>query len=237
MDMVTCLANFFKYSPQRQKALEGRINDHPDALKSKLVPLCWTHWVERLNALEITLDLTQPVVDTLGDMAVNADRKWNRDTATLVWGLLKRFDFKFLMNLVIVQKILAYTASLTTRLQPRGIDAVKAYKEVCVVIRTLQHVSTNLDEFHCDCFVCACDWAENIEVEVKKPWTCRRQQFRQNAVIVVGSNDKEATAVHFCITVTVRFVDEVLRNMKSRFEEGQAVAVVGFKLIPFCAIS
>ena len=66
MDMVTCLVNFFNYSPQRQKALEDHVNDYPDALKSKLVPLCRTRWVERLNALENTLDLTKPVVDILG---------------------------------------------------------------------------------------------------------------------------------------------------------------------------
>ena len=75
MVMVICLANFLNYSPQRQKFLEGHVNEYSDAVKSKLVPLCRTHWVERLNALEITLDLTQPVVDTLGDTAVNADRK------------------------------------------------------------------------------------------------------------------------------------------------------------------
>lgn len=79
MDMITCLANFFNYSPQRQKALEGHVNDYPNALKSKLVPLCRTRWVERLNALEITLDLAEPV-DTLSEMSVDADRKWNRDT-------------------------------------------------------------------------------------------------------------------------------------------------------------
>ena len=237
MDMVTCLANFFNYSPQRQKALEGHVNDYTDALKSKLIPLCRTRWVERLNALEIMLDLAQPVIDTLGDMAVNADKKWNRDTVTQASALLKRFDFEFVMNLVIVQKILAYSTSLTTMLQSKGIDAVKAYEEVNLVIRTLQHVRTNLDGFHQDCFAYASDLATKIDVEVKKPRTCRRQQFRQNAEITVGSNDKEATAVHFRINVTAPFLDEVLQNMKFRFDKGQAVVVVGFKLIPSCAIS
>ena len=132
--------------------MEGHVNDYLDALKSKLIPLCRTRWVERLNGLEITLDLAQPVIDTLGDMAVNADKKWNRDTVTQASALLKRFDFEFVMNLVIVQNILAYTTSLTTMLQLRGIDAVKPYEEVNLVIRTLQHVRTNLDGFHHDCF-------------------------------------------------------------------------------------
>ena len=132
---------------------------------------------------------------------------------------------------------MAYTTSLTTRLQSRGIDAVRAYKEVRVVIRTQQNVRMNLDDFHHDFFVYACHLSEKIDVEVKKPRTSRKQQFGQNTVIAVGSNDKEATAVHFRITVSAPFLDEVLQNMKVQFEEDQAVAVVGFKLIPSRAIS
>ena len=44
-------------------------------------------------------------------MAVAADRKWKRDTVTQATSLLKRFDFEFIMNLVIVQKIMVYTSS------------------------------------------------------------------------------------------------------------------------------
>ena len=87
---------------------------------------------------------------------------------------LKWFDLEFGMNLVIVQKILAYSFSLTTpMLQSRGINAVKAYEEVNLVIRTLQHIRTNLDGFHHDCFAYASDLAMKIDVDVKKPQTCR----------------------------------------------------------------
>ena len=98
----------FQHLTSKAIALEGHVNDYPDALKSKLIPLWRTRWIERLKALEITLDLTQPIVDTLGDMAVNADKKRNRDTVMQASALLKQFDFEFVMNLVIVQKILTY---------------------------------------------------------------------------------------------------------------------------------
>ena len=74
-------------------------------------------------------------------------------------------------------------------------------------------------------------------MEVKKPRTCRRQQFRQNAEITVHSNDKKATAVHFRINIPAPFLDEILQNMKFMFDKSQAVVVVGFKLIPSGAIS
>lgn len=127
--------------------------------------------------------------------------------------------------------------SLTTGLQSRGIDTVKAYEEVKLVIRTLEHVRTKMDEFHCDCFVCASDLAEKIDVEVKKPQTCRRQQFRQNAVITEHSSGGEGIEEYFRINVAVSFLDDVLQSMKSRFEDGQTVIAKGFQLVPSCAIS
>ena len=73
-------------------------------------------------------------------------------------------------------------------------------------------------------------------MEVKKPRTCRRQQFRQNAVITEHSSIKGGIKECFRINVTVAFL-EVLQNMKSRFEEGQTVIAKGFKLIPSFAVN
>ena len=94
------------------------------------MPLCRTRWVERLNALEVTLDLSVAVVGMFTDMVDNSDKQWNRDTVTQASALLKRFDFEFLINLVVTQKILAYTSSITTRLQSRDFDIMKAYEEI-----------------------------------------------------------------------------------------------------------
>ena len=67
--------------------------NYPDLRMSKLIPLCRTHWVECLNALEVTIDLLEAVVDTLVDMTLNG--RWTVAT------LLKGIDFEFITNLVI----------------------------------------------------------------------------------------------------------------------------------------
>ena len=64
MDAITCFANFFNFSPKRQNALEEYISKYPDTLKTKLLPLCRTRWVERIDALETTLDLLKAIVGT-----------------------------------------------------------------------------------------------------------------------------------------------------------------------------
>ena len=128
---------------------------------------------------------------------------------------------------------MAYKASLTTGLQSRGFDTVKAYrKEVKVVIRTLEHVRTKMDEFHRDCFVCASDLAEKIDVEVKKTRTCRRQQIRQNVVITEHSSSRDGIEEYFRINVAVPFLNDVLQSMKSRFKDSQTVIAKGFQLVP-----
>ena len=107
MDVINCLANFFNYSPKRQKCLESHVlNDlYDETAKSKLLPLCRTRWVERLNALEVTLDLSLAVNGAFTDMVDNTCKQWNRDTVAQASALLKRFDFEFLINLVVTQKV------------------------------------------------------------------------------------------------------------------------------------
>ena len=46
MSTITGIANFFNYSPKRQKALEAQVHELDNTLKTKLLPLCRTRWVE-----------------------------------------------------------------------------------------------------------------------------------------------------------------------------------------------
>ena len=105
MDTITRLATFFNYSPKRQSELVKFVRDYPEAsLKNKLLPLCRTRWVERINAFEVTIDLMEAIVDTFAAMSQNLDRHWNKDTVSQATSLAKSIDFEFVINLVITQK-------------------------------------------------------------------------------------------------------------------------------------
>ena len=73
--------------------------------------------------------------------------------------------------------------------------------------------------------------AIKIDVDIKRPRTCHRQRFRQNAVGDEQSNEEQAVEDYLRINVTIPLVDEVLESMKARFEGGQASAVKGTMLI------
>ena len=107
---ISVQSNFFNHSPGRQGALEAK---YPNAVKSKLLPLCRTRWAERLNALEVTIYLIEAVVETLTDMTLN--RRWNRDTVAQASALLKSIDF-VPINLRITQRVLEFTSSITSGL-------------------------------------------------------------------------------------------------------------------------
>lgn len=115
-------------------SLEDHVKCYPNTLKTKLLPLCRTHWVERLNALEVTLDLTVAVTNTFSDRSQNIDTQWNRDTIAQATFLIKSIDFDFIFNLVVTQKVLFYTSGITTSLQTRGIDLVNIGDQVQLTI-------------------------------------------------------------------------------------------------------
>ena len=121
--------------------------------------------MERLNALEVTLDLSVAII---GAFTAQAS------------ALLKRTDIEFLINLIVTQKVLAYTSSITTRLQSRGFDIVNVYEEIHLVIITLENTRNKVS------FIMIALYMQKLamkaDVEVKKPRTCQRQRFRQNAV-------------------------------------------------------
>ena len=139
--VIKSTANFFNYSPKRQKSLETHVAKYlSNTPKTKLLPLCRTQWVERINALEVALGLLHAVVQTFCSMVNNTGKEWNRDTVNQALSLLKNIDFDFIIKLVIVQKVLAFTSGITTGLQKQGIDIVDVCTHVQLIIRTLQGV-------------------------------------------------------------------------------------------------
>lgn len=84
------------------------------------------------------------IVDTLADMAQANDKQWNRETTTQPPALLKRLEFHFLINLVIMQKVLVFTNGITSRLQKKGIDIMEAYE----MFSKSFTVRVNIDTFH-----------------------------------------------------------------------------------------
>ena len=238
MDEVNSIAKFFNLSPKRQKCLEDHVQQYSNSLKSKLLPLCQTRWVERINALEVALDLLETVVNVFINICENSN-KWNRDIVNLASSLLKSIDFEFVANLVILQKALSFTSGLTTGLQKRGIDLADSCEQVELLIRTLKRIRDKVDEFHHDCFTDACKICDKLGIEIKMPRICKRQAHRLNAVPVSsGSNHTyQQEEDYFRINVTIPFIDELIQQLLDRFSKTQLSVLKGVMLLPSSVIT
>lgn len=90
----------------------------------------------------------------------------------------ERIDFEFIINLVLIQKVIVYTAGITTSLQKR-VDLVSLNDQIQLVIRTLQNVRKDVSNFHHDCHEQATKLAQKIDVEVKMPRIFGRQTHQR----------------------------------------------------------
>ena len=233
MTSISSMANFFNYSPKRQKFLEDHVAKYPQLSKSKLLPLCRTRWVERINALEVSLDLLEAIVNTFTDMAMNT-QDWNRETVSQAISLLRGVDFDYIINLVITQKVISYTSSLTVGLQKRDIDLASMSNHVQLVIRTLQLLRSNVDMFHKECFKQAADVAQKVNVAISKPRVCGRQVHRQNVSVLTSSqmSVEQQVSDHYRINLTIPILDDVIGCLLERFSDGQEPVFKGIVLLP-----
>ena len=73
--------NIFACSPKRQQELEKtRISDD-FAFERKLVRLCKTQWVTRIDALEVFFDFFPFVVQTFDAISEGSAGGWNTDSS------------------------------------------------------------------------------------------------------------------------------------------------------------
>ena len=83
--------------------------DKTDTDKSKLIDVCRTRWVARIEGMGLFQSLLPPIVHTLDEMHANFDDGWSRDTVHKSGSLLKGLmEFNFLVGLIIGRRILDY---------------------------------------------------------------------------------------------------------------------------------
>ena len=93
--------------------------------------LCRTCLLERHDSFEIFIEIYQPLTTCLELIADGRPDEWNRETCADAHSfILSLSQFSFIVALVLVQKILSSTVGLSTKLQGRYIDVVRAYRDV-----------------------------------------------------------------------------------------------------------
>ena len=81
MSTMVDICLFFSNSPKQQNELEQHIKSIEGTRASKLVSMCKTRWVARIDALELFFDLYPAVVKTF-DVISEGD-VWNTESCDL----------------------------------------------------------------------------------------------------------------------------------------------------------
>ena len=119
MDHVREISDLFNNSVPRTQCLTHVFKrDLPDASRQKLIDVCRTRWVERLDGFDIFVEYYAAIVTTLEEMKIKLVESFNDETvkqATQFYYLASSFEF--IVVLVIVKSILGHTRPLTKILQ------------------------------------------------------------------------------------------------------------------------
>ena len=203
-------ADFFNNSPKRQGALEANIERLAKGKPNKLIDPCRTRWIERLKALNRFVELYESIMVTFEQ--ISTDRSWNNQSRTNAAGLFTACsNFQFIITLEIVDQVLAYTYSATSKLQSSHMDMLKAYDEIELILDTLEKkVKCDIDAYHSKWHNEAAKLGEKFNALPPKPRICARQLLRDNTP---ADTPKE----YYRRCVTVKFIDHFIAELKRRF--------------------
>lgn len=228
MDTLGEITRYFNYSPKREGLLIYTIKEICDnhQTNKKLLDVCQTRWIPRLDALEVFRQLFEPIITTLDQIRNNEERHWNSESvskASSYYHSLTNFDF--LMTLTVTAAVLNYTKALTVKLQKQSVNDGSAFHEVDTIISTLQDVRENVETYTATWFKSAEELATTFEISVARQRTCGRQQHRPNI-------PSESIQDYYRMNLCIPLLDQINEELRSRFQDGQAVSLDGFFAIP-----
>ena len=227
MSTMVEICLFFSNSPKRELELEKNIKSMISGAATKLVNLCKTRWVARINALEVFYDLYPAVVKILEIISEDSSSGWNSESSKSAHTLLVCItQFEFIMAFIVGLRCLDYIKGLTITLQKRTIDICQAYNEVGNVQAALNEVREGIDTYHKKWFDDAVQLGRISNAsEPQIPRRCNRQTARSN---VPGDTPE----VYYKRCISIPFIDELLGHLTSRFSDIQQKALKGLMLVP-----
>ena len=231
---VNEVSHFIRVFQTRSIPFEKNIIVHlPDSetRKSKLIDVCRTRWVERIEGLDTFQELFIPLFYTVDEMAVNLDGEFSpavsNDAASHLMRICK---FDFIVALVITRRVLDATLALTQLLQRKSIDIMDGLHLIESLKKEMAIMRNSVDHFHDAWYEEALQLAAKVRVEETKPRTVGIQTARANIPFTTVSN-------YFKCIITVPLIDHLNLSLKTRFDTDSINVYKGLCIVPAKMIS
>ena len=146
MDNIQVISKFFSNSPKRQLLLDEMVKKFlPNYKHTKLIDVCRTRWVLRIDGLTRFLEMYVAIAEALFTIRDNADKKWDTAAADAYALASVVTNFDFIMTLVIVRNVLGYTKTATVQLHGEKLDIMEGLKQVNIMIKSLNTARDLID--------------------------------------------------------------------------------------------
>ena len=226
---VNQAANFINISQTRNMPFADHIEDSDlNTKKTKLVSLCKTRWVERVQSLDTFQELFIPLIDTLQDMVKKVSGEsqtkpsLSADASSLLT-LITQFDF--IVALVITRHILDATLPVTELLQGKSIDVMDGFHLITTMKNDVMIMRTNIDFYHNTWYDEALKLCKEVEIQEAKKRTVGRQTTRSNP-------PSSSFSEHYKLTITIPLSDHLQAALDARFDLDSVNVYKGLSIVP-----
>jgi hypothetical protein len=149
-NFVKEISYFFNFSEKRQQMLDKAITDLDlDTQKTKLLDICKTRWLQRIEGLDRFYDLFIPLFNCFERMSLNVDGNCNDKTRTggaHFYNLMG--NFRFIVSLIVTKNLLDRCEPATRALQSSSMDILAAVETISSLSSVAQDLRDNVDEIH-----------------------------------------------------------------------------------------
>ena len=180
--------------------------------------------IERHDALELFCELYPAIEQSLCEMA--NDKSFNRDTSVKSQGLhAVTTKFQFIVTLLTVKTCMGYTKALSSSLQGRAQDVIRAYRSVDDVRTALEELRSRVSGDFSSWYKEACEIAAAVKVDPSLPRVCNRQRNRDNA-------PAETPEEYYRRSLGIPYLEELVAQLQARFSSLGKICDKGLHLIP-----
>ena len=142
MEHVHVVSEFFNFSPKRFELLVKTVEEMlPGANHKRLINVCKTRWVARIDGLDVFLEVFTAIVRCFEIIKANVDGTWNSESVKNAFYLFHAtVSLSFIAPLVVVSRCLEVTRPLTVQLQDSALHAGSAREKVSRLYVQLEKV-------------------------------------------------------------------------------------------------
>ena len=229
LKLVKELSHFVNVYQTRNIPFEKNIkafSSDTESRKTKLVDVCRTRWVDRVQGLDTFQELFVPLYRTLQEINENEGNKYVPALVTEAVSCLANVsNFDFLVTLIITRHILDSTLSVTQLMQGKSIDIMDGIHLITTLKNSVVKMRNSVDATHDAWYDEALQLAKEVDIEESKPHPTPRNK------------PSKTISDYYKIYVTMPLLDHLQSSLDRRFDLDSINVYKGLSIVPVKMLS